>query len=384
MAGGTVKTVLVWAGLALWCGAPVAGYAYLTQRSAALTTEEAAPASAFVQTAEATSRRDADLALTWHQARPMVAPDWSGVVQAVSLEPGQAVSSGDVVARVGGVDRLACASDYPMASGAASGDKGQDVATLQQCLKLFGHDVSKDKGSYGSATRKAVTEVAKRVGVADAQTVGAGEAFPADWLVFLPEEDYALQSVDLVLGAPAPPAGTSLAVSRPTLVSALLAPAGTVATGANWTDGAGDGALEDDPEGTEIPKSVEPDVILTAAEDETLVVAQTPIELTEERTAVSEVGLKALQAVAGAGEPAIAAVLERPVRADEVTVPAAAVVTSPLGGQCVLVVKGDGLTPVDVEVMGGGEGFAMVRGRLEVGQELRLSPPPKDRRCESN
>jgi hypothetical protein len=121
---------------------------------------------------------------------------------------------------------------------------------------------------------------------------------------------------------------------------------------------------------------------VTAGGDETLMVALTPVELAEDREQVSAAGLAVLRGLAAEGAVEMAATLERSGRAGELTVPAAAVVTAPGGNQCVLIVTSAALRPVAIEILGDDEdGGALVRGELRAGDEVRLSPPAKDRRC---
>ncbi|MDR1189628.1 MAG: hypothetical protein LBK95_19615, partial [Bifidobacteriaceae bacterium] len=131
------RTVLAWLGALLWCAAPAGAYWWLTERSAEESFDAPVAVDGVVRENTGGSSRDVSLVLTWHAPVALVAPEWTGVVQSVAAQAGQELSSGDVVARVAGVDRLACASDYPMAQAVAATDKGQDVATLQQCLTLF-------------------------------------------------------------------------------------------------------------------------------------------------------------------------------------------------------------------------------------------------------
>ncbi|MDR1394243.1 MAG: hypothetical protein LBJ62_09830 [Bifidobacteriaceae bacterium] len=412
----TLKATLVWLGVLAWCAAPVAGYFYLTHQAQAATFTTSAVADGVVQAASGTSQRDAQLNLTWRSPEPIVAPAWDGLVQEIGLKSNQPLASGDSVALVDGIDRTACASTRPMAEDVQSGSKGVDVTTLQECLTLMGYDVSTDKGSYGRATRQAVTELAKQTGADSAEgplipTVPGAETdpatpprrlsvgywFAADWLVYLPEEGYVATAVDLRVGSPAPAAGSVLAAAQPVLMAATLtaAPAtgaeigvgdppgdetaGQEGQGDSGGDGGVDGGTGGVGDGSENGTAVGAELV--AAEDETLLVASVPVPLAEDRGKVSAEGLIALRALVNELAPSVPAKLERPSRVDELSVPASALVTALDGRRCVLVVESGRLRPVEVETVGDSDGWVMVRGELRAGQAARLSPGAEDRQC---
>jgi peptidoglycan hydrolase-like protein with peptidoglycan-binding domain len=315
----------------------------------------------------ADSTRDVVLALEWHAASSVAAPEWSGLVQSVQVTPGAPLNSGDVFARVGGVDRVACATTYPMEGPVEVGARGQDVSTLQECLESAGYDVAADKGSYGQATRDAVAALTAKTG-ADS---GKGQVFDAAWLVFLPEDGYLQQTVDLLVGAPAPQAGSVIATSAAELTRAAL-------TDAAYADNA---LIYAPAEGEEASASGMPEAEpLTAGTDDVLRLAGTEIALDDARDQVAEEALPKLRSLVEIGAVAVEAVLARPPGAGELVIPAAAVVAAENGTVCVLRVE-DGLEPVRVEVLGDVDGGAVVRAELKVGDKVRVDPAPEDRRC---
>jgi peptidoglycan hydrolase-like protein with peptidoglycan-binding domain len=276
-----------------------------------------------------------------------------------------------VIARIEEVDRLACASRYPMSRSVAKGNKGGDVATLQECLKIFGYDTSKDKGVYGQATQAAVATLAAKTG-ADSQK---GLYFEAGWLVFLPEDNYQVDQIDLVVGTPAPPAGAVIAQASLALTRARLADS-------NWLT-AETSSLED-PTSGKSGQDAPIDQPVTADLDESLHVTNQVIELAESRDEVSSTALAGLQALLPAGTSSIEARLVRPAGTSELMVSAAAIVTTPQGAVCVLKVSQDSLVPVAVEVIGDWNGNAIITGQLQLGDEVRVAPAAEDRRCASN
>jgi hypothetical protein len=356
-------------GAVVWCGLPLAAYWQLTGRAAEETFERPVAVDGPVKANSGASRRDVALALTWYVPGPVVAPGWDGVVQSVGAAPGRMIASGEVLARVDGVDRLACASASPMARSVALRDKGRDVATLHECLTAAGYDVAVDKDVYGSATKSAVADLAAKTGAASER----GEVFDAAWLVFLPEENYWPQTVDLVVGAPAPPAGSALASAAPVLSQAVLADADYLDSVELVQPLAGEAASAG--------PVASPTEALVAEPGETLIASGVEITLSEDRAGVAADDLEVLQSKVAASSPVVAASLERAANADEYLVPADAVIATADGGTCVLRVEGAALRPVAVEILGNASGNSIAKGDLKAGQKVRIAPEPKDRQC---
>ncbi|MDR0366220.1 MAG: peptidoglycan-binding protein [Bifidobacteriaceae bacterium] len=363
-----VRSWLAWIGAAVWCLAPAGAYWLLSERSQAVSFDEPVAVDGEVRSNDGGSIRDVELVLTWRSPTALVAPDWTGLVQEVVAEPGGLLSSGDVVARVAGVDRMACASAYPMEGTVASKDKGQDVEVLQQCLTLFGYDLSADKGAYGKATERAVEEWSRKTGALSQN----GTVFEAAWLVYLPEESYPLASVDLKVAAPAPPAGTPMATAKPSLSRAVVASA----------DGPHkSGALDEDGEAEGPAREVAPEELVTAEEDESLLIGSVTLGLTEDRTEVAPDSLAVLSAEVAANAASVSASLRRTGGVGEFLVPAAAVVATSGGTTCVLRVDGNALEPVAVKVVGEVSGNSIITGALSPGERVRIAPAAGDRRC---
>ncbi|MDR1188897.1 MAG: hypothetical protein LBK95_15865, partial [Bifidobacteriaceae bacterium] len=232
-----------------------------------------------------------------------------------------------------------------------------------------GYDVARDKGTYGAATKTAVTALVKQTGAVSEK----GELFDAAWLVFLPEEGYRLASVELPLAAPAPASGTVIGSAEPVLSGAVLAPRGAVeevaAPSSSGDDGSGAGTVATATE------------TLAAEPDEELATTGDPITLGEDRSRVSAEGLVALRRQVESGAAVVETKLVREAGAGELLVPAAAVVATPDGATCVLRVTGSSLEPVGVEVVGDTAGSSIVKAGLEPGDEVRVAPAAKDRRC---
>jgi peptidoglycan hydrolase-like protein with peptidoglycan-binding domain len=359
----------------MWVAAPLGAYWFLTERANDESLEAPVAVDDVVRLNTGSTTREVGLLLAWRVPGGLAAPEWAGVVQAVSLAPDKTVSSGDVVAKVAGVDRLACASSYPLAGPMGSGDKGQDVATLHECLTLFGYDLARDNGVYGNATRAAVADLSAKTGAASDK----GAAFDPGWLVFLPEEAYRPQTVDLAVGTPAPAAGTVIAETGPVLTGAMLAPAESLESVAGeeltaYSGGSDETGAVVGPDSSEVDGTV-------AGAEERLQVRGVEIALAESRAEVAPEALATLGDLVEPGSAAAEGALERPAGADELMVAAASVVTEPDGSVCVLRVNGDTLEPVPVEILGSEIGSSIIKGQLKAGDQIRVAPAARDRRC---
>ncbi|MDR0627613.1 MAG: hypothetical protein LBG11_10235 [Bifidobacteriaceae bacterium] len=374
MRQSVARSITAWVGAAIWCAAPVTAYFYLTDRANDESFNAPVAVNDVVRENDSASVRDVQLILTWHTPPPVVAPDWTGVVQAVEITADQEIKSGQTVTRIDGIDRFACASSYPLARPLTLKDSGQDVVALHECLALFGYDVDSDGSAYGTKTRQAVTDLGKRIGAVGAD----GTGFDPAWIVFLPEENYVPAAVHLELGAPAPPAGTHIAEPTPALTQAVLVTPGTVDLVDVDLDQDGDENLG----ATRQPVNVPEDELLPAEADEILLVSGSEIPVTEDRSEVAADGLAALGQMMTSGSTSIDGRLSRPSGTDELVVASAAVVTTQDGTTCVLRVDGSALQPVAIEVIGDTQGKAIVAGELNPGDEVRVAPTAQDRTCD--
>lgn len=136
------------------------------------------------------------------------APGWRGAVTGVPLRSGQSVRSGDTVVAIDGIDRLAVHSDEPFHRRLQLRDRGADVARLQTVLReLFGETEIEADGVYGRSTALAVRRLSKRLGAE------AVDRFDPAWFVWLPSAEFAVETSELAVAAPAPGAGAVVAAS---------------------------------------------------------------------------------------------------------------------------------------------------------------------------
>lgn len=161
-------------------------------------------------------RRGVQLQLTWESGPSLYAPAWSGTVG--SLTESRSLANGDEIARVDGVARVVAATPEPFYRILASGSTGPDVGWLHDFLNSLGF-AAPNGNVMTDASVAAVSALAKQLGI-----TGAVAAFDPAWVVWLPRTPFAMASVTLVVGAPAPPAGSAIATAPPTLTTLGLQP----------------------------------------------------------------------------------------------------------------------------------------------------------------
>jgi hypothetical protein len=168
---------------------------------------------------EVRDQQRVNVALAWEEGAVVRAPGWSGVVTAVYVAPGETPVQGQRLVAVDGVDRVAFASASPFYRALESGDEGPDVALLHELLLAMGliDAVPADPAFLSFATSLAVEEFNASLGIA------ASRVFDPATVVWM-AAFFALETVDLEVGAPAPPAGSLIATGPATLVSATLQP----------------------------------------------------------------------------------------------------------------------------------------------------------------
>jgi hypothetical protein len=212
-------TRLPWVALtALLLGAPAGLLVGLLLGQERLSGLDQAPAP-FVEPARAVEfdeRTGIAATLTWAPGPRLYAPPWSGTVGQVQLQPGQTLRTGDPVATVSAVARVAVRSAQPFFRPLALGDQGADVTWLHEALALLGYRVMapEDDATVGQSTLAAVRALAADLGV-----MGRVDAFDPGWIVWLPDEPFQVDSVALTAGAPAMSTGTELAAGAPILTA---------------------------------------------------------------------------------------------------------------------------------------------------------------------
>jgi hypothetical protein len=336
--GGMVGAKWRWTtvGLVIWVAAPLVLVVALTLMSAGLSVN-GTPQPAWVRahSAGSTASRQVTLAITWSTAQTVLAPSWSGLVRQVDVAAGDDLRSGQVIARVDGTLRLAWNSPAPFYRSLGQGDSGDDVVALQMLLKARSLPSGR-AGTFDPTTKRGVELLAKQL-----NTASANGQFSPDWVVYLPAPIFHISKVSLRVDVPAPSAGSVVLIGQRVPTAARLA-----ATPGLPTDLSG---------------------APTAENGETLEVGGIKIGLSSDHT-VSADGLGSLAKVADSGNATVAAELVRDLKADAVTVPAAAVHSDAHGAACVRVREKGSVSTVTVNVLGGSGGAVVVSGGITPGE----------------
>lgn len=351
------RRLLIWLGLTLWVLAPVAGVVLLGAldgRASFVVTE---PVSAPVRAHDQPVTRVVDLGLQWTDGVAVPAPDWSGVVQQVAVSEGEEITSGAPVGTVDGITRLAWAAPGAFARPLAAGDRGEDVAWLNDLLAQ--RELWHTPGDLVTArTVRGIDALGRGLGVARPDGV-----FDPTWIVYLPRSPLVVAQVGLVVGHPAPSAGEPVLTAADVLARAVLATRGTYASA----------------------QSTEAEVspALAAATGERLLVAGSSFPLDAERREVAPEALADLGAKLVPGAAGVIAQLVREPGEDELEVPSAAVFAGTSGGLCVRVrVPGEaGGRVVPVQAVGSEDGTTVVSGELAVTDMVVVPGAPGGDRC---
>lgn len=156
--------------------------------------------------------------LQWSVESVLVAPPWDGTISGVFVEVGDVLQSGDPVIEVDGITRPYAHLAQPFYRSLCQHDSGRDAQLLNDLLREWGHEHA-DDDRVTLATIRGVRSLGHGLGVPRARYV---DCFDPAWLVTSPSPEFVVGSLGVVLGAPAPPHGTSVAVMDPQLVAANL------------------------------------------------------------------------------------------------------------------------------------------------------------------
>ena len=362
------NTVALVAGVLVWALAPVAGVAVLAVTSGTSRLAENVDVWAPVRSNETPVRRPISLGLTWSSGYPVVAPNWFGVVQAVSLTPGSTITDGTEVAIIDGIARRAYATDRPFTQQLSQGARGPEVERLHALLnRVLGTALTGD--AYTGATGRAVQQFAAAIGVA-----GTARSFDPGWVVFLGRSPARVAEVSLIPGAPAPSAGQSIIELEPSVVAGMLVEAVVAAPpGPDEVDVADQDDQEDGASSL---------ATVLAEEGERLFIGAVELELSDDRTSVATSSLTQVAELVDADTPLVAASLVREAAPGEFVVPSGAIFATLDQPSCVVVRDGNGMRTARVEVRGDSLGVVVVAGEVRQGDEVLLAPPVNLRRCD--
>lgn len=361
------RSLLIITGLAMWAGAPLVGYVVLT--NSAISAQLDAPVDVSVTALPVGSEisRPVALDISWFDTPPVVAPAWSGTVQTAPPPPDSILKSGDPVAQIDGVVRIAYASAVPFASTLQKGSTGFEVVQLTELL-VFKGLLAAPRPTYDSLTAAAVTALAKSLGVKVAS--GASVAFDPGWLVYIPSPEVRVTAGTLTIGAPAPSPGTVLFETAKTIGAAKIIDSPAVVPDAATSVDTGESSAEDHPAPSREGLVAEP--------AERLQVGSLQLELDESRSNVSSGGLSELSGITEIGATVIRASLVSPTTRESWQIPSAAVFTSVDRKTCVVLRAGN---PLEVRIVAESRGTATVDAKLDLGDRVVVNPLVDDRSC---
>lgn len=143
----------------------------------------------------------------------------------MAIGPGTVIQPGATLATVDDVPVVAMAGDAPPYRALSAGDKGEDVARLQQFLAATGYLSTAADGTYGSSTVRAVRAWNKDHG-------RRGDSFDPASIVWIGTGPFDVAEVPVKVGGAASP-GQPIAIG-PALLEAVEVeePAGGIASGA--------------------------------------------------------------------------------------------------------------------------------------------------------
>jgi peptidoglycan hydrolase-like protein with peptidoglycan-binding domain len=150
--------------------------------------------SAPVGREEFTDEHTVKISLKKSPAPPLVV-GFDGRVTATSCKAGEALKSGQAVARINNTPLIALATSAPLYRNLSQGDKGDDVKAVQRELIRLGYKVDA-AGTFDRQTTVAVKELQKAAGVDRPDgTITSGQ------ILWLPASSVVPDSCDLVQGA---------------------------------------------------------------------------------------------------------------------------------------------------------------------------------------
>lgn len=280
--------------------------------------------------------RPVTVELRWGEPPPLLAPSWIGTVTRVDMRPGERVRTGEVLLTVDAVARVAAHTPVPFWRPLASSDVGPDVAALQKLLGRLGFFQGAVDGRFGQELEGAVKAWAETLGVA--RPTGT---FDPGWVVWLPRPSFLLVSIDVSVGAPAPPQGSVIATGPLPLTEATLRT----------------------PDGS--PIEVDDQWVLE--------VQGVEFQLTR-RGGVRQLGLKRLAETAEAGTESVAGMIRPKHPRPVIEVPATAVMSNKDGDICVWVQKSNSFESRPVTLGGGRVSLVEVEGGLAQGEQVLVNP----------
>jgi hypothetical protein len=354
-----VRTLVAGVGVAAWIAAPIAGVFVLSSQATTAALEPALVTWVPVENNSGAVSRPVSVHVAWADTTPLVAPSWTGVVQRTFVRSGSGITSGDPIAIIDGIKRLAIHTNEPFYRTLTVGDHGGDVAAFNRMLIDLGFEADNDD-QFTYMTQAGLRAFAKSIGVPAARDV---TSFDPSWVVFLAQRSVNIETFQMLVGAPAPSVGTEIAEVEPSISSARLVERSDLT--ANEEGEIDENLLN--------PAIAEP--------EESLSVAGEKVNLHKDRESVAPKSLLILRELLQVRTPLIDGQLSAPAEAGEWAVPAASVITGPDGGHCLAVRTLEGHRTIPAQVEGNINSVAIVQADLMKTDYVAVRPPTEMRQC---
>ncbi|MCS3442150.1 hypothetical protein [Microbacterium phyllosphaerae] len=293
-----------------------------------------------VERASGITSRSIEISLAWDGGSEVVAPSWSGVVQATYVSEGQTISSGDSVALIDGITRMAWAFEVPLYRDLEMGDTGADAAAANKMLEARGYEHGQG-AEFNSASVRGAVALAKTLGI-DTRDVAS---LSPSWFLYLPKDGQAVTENALVAGAPAPSLGAVVLMLAPSIKTAKLP--------------SGEALLPED----------------------SLVVGGETLTLAPGTDTIDQSGLDFISSISKTDAESVFGTIQSAADGAWV-VPTAAVIIDKTGVTCVLADSGPGTSqPVPVTLRGSQDGAVVVDGRLNKRDQVGVGARGASRSC---
>lgn len=321
-------------------------------------TFDAAPVLTKATARQVSGAQPVTITPTWDQGKDLYAPPWSGMVTAIYAAASKPLASGDRVAAIDAIDRIAYATKTPFYRAITSGDTGPDVEALNQMLLGLGYiDALPSEPTRATyATSIGIQDMAKALGVPTTTTT-----FDPAWVVWLPASPFPVASLNLVVGQQAPALGATIASGQSTLASATLA-------------AANQGTLELDPSARWVVVVNDKSFAVDASKQAVATDALADLAAVLPQPSSSDSSSANIGRGGPGGANTTSGIVQRATPLDAAAIPSTAVMTGEKGQLCAWIPNGKEYRAVNVAVADARAGITDVTGGIEPGQQLLANP----------
>ncbi|KQR39797.1 hypothetical protein ASF80_10560 [Microbacterium sp. Leaf159] len=134
-----------------------------------------------VDTSSLVGEQQVGLDLTWEEPVAVLSPGWSGLITAVFVAEGDAVTTGTPVVEVNGVRRVAYSAEKPLFGPVGADSRGVSRSTVSAFLSSLGYSTS--GSAWNRSLLSGIRKFASDIGVPSA---GEVTEFDPTWIVWIP------------------------------------------------------------------------------------------------------------------------------------------------------------------------------------------------------